>query len=89
MDAPPYRKFIERLMEPFGQRITRRDVLRSTYGYTTCAILRVSGGNSSGAKRPMYDHARLSAAVWPWQQVLLELVGRTPGAKLGFGRLLD
>lgn len=48
------------------------------------------GGNMSlRAKQPMYDHARLSAAVWPWQQVLLELVGRTPGAKLGFGRLLD
>ena len=42
-DSPPYTRFVQRLFAPFG-RINRRDVLMSTAGKSTCAILRVSRG---------------------------------------------
>ena len=49
-DVPPYRRLVQRLLQPFGERISRADVLRATYSTedgvyrTTCAILRVARG---------------------------------------------
>ena len=43
-DEPPYRHFVAHVLAPFGQRISRTRVLQSTYGKSTCAILRVSRG---------------------------------------------
>mmetsp|Transcript_65383 Transcript_65383/g.108641 ORF Transcript_65383/g.108641 Transcript_65383/m.108641 type:complete len:459 (-) Transcript_65383:77-1453(-) len=42
-DIPPYRRLVERLLAPLG-RISRANVLRSTWSRSTCAILRVSHG---------------------------------------------
>ena len=49
-DVPPYRRLVQRLLQPFSERISRADVLRATYSTedgvyrTTCAILRVARG---------------------------------------------
>lgn len=48
-DAAPYRRLVERLLRPLGERISRADVLRATWSTddpikSTCAILRVARG---------------------------------------------